>query len=246
MVSNPLPLHEETLLLGGRVRILQPLQGYRAAIDPVLLAAAVPATARRVADMGCGTGAALLGLLARCPSVCGVGVELQPETAALACQSVALNGWSERAEIITGDVRLTLPRVEGNGFEAVMTNPPYHGPGTRSPIASRAVAHMEEVPLEEWLAGCLRCLKPLGHLVVIYRADRLDTLLAALVARKAGSQEVFPLWPRQGEAAKRVIVRAVKGGKGPLTLHPGLILHGADGRFTPQAEALLRAGSPLA
>lgn len=239
-----MPEAVEHTLLGGRVRLLQPAGGgYRAAIDPVLLAAAVPARAgQAVLDVGVGTGAALLCLLARCPGVVATGLELRPDHAALAGRSLALNGWSAR--IVVGDVQGRPAPVEGNAFDHVLTNPPFHGPGTRPPHDGRAGAHMEEVPLAEWLGFCLRCLKPRGMLTVIHRADRLGDILAALRG-KAGAVEVLPLWPKAGQAAKRVIVRACKGAKSPLTVHPGMVLHGDDGAFTAGAQAVLRDGAAL-
>lgn len=239
-----MPEAAEDTLLGGRVRLLQPGGGgYRAAIDPVLLAAAVPARdGEAVLDVGVGTGAALLCLMARCPGVAATGLELAPEHAALAERSLALNGW--RGRIVTGDLRARPAPVEGNAFDHVLTNPPYHGPGTRPPDDHRAGAHMEEVPLADWLGFCLRMLRPKGVLTLIHRADRLDGILAAL-AGKAGAVEVIPLWPKAGQAAKRVIVRARKGARTPAVLHPGLVLHGSDGAFTAEAQAILRDGAAL-
>ena len=60
----------EDKLLDGRVTFLQPRHGYRVAIDPVLLAAAVPArSGDRILDLGSGTGAASLCLAARLQDV---------------------------------------------------------------------------------------------------------------------------------------------------------------------------------
>ena len=80
-------------LLGGRVRFSQPAHGYRVAIDPVLLAAAVPARAgERVLDAGAGTGAASLCLAARVPECRIVGLELQRPLQRIASHNVTQNG----------------------------------------------------------------------------------------------------------------------------------------------------------
>ena len=76
-------------LLGGRLRFQQPARGYRVAIDPVLLAAAVPASSgARVLDVGAGTGAASLCLAARAPECQIVGLELQRELCRIGSHNV--------------------------------------------------------------------------------------------------------------------------------------------------------------
>ncbi|GAB3439159.1 methyltransferase [Insolitispirillum peregrinum] len=233
-----------TTLLGGRVQFLQPDHGYRAALDPVLLAAAVPAGPWKVGlDVGAGTGAAMLCVLARCPDKHVIGLEVQDEHSHLARRSIALNRWQKQAHVVAGDIRWR-PSLTANAFDQVFSNPPFHGPGTRPPHAGRATAHMEDVPLEDWLGFCLKMLKPRGTLTVIHRADRLDELLACLFG-KAGAIEVIPLWPKRGVAARRVIVRARKGMKTPMSLLPGLVLHNRDGSFTDTTEAILRQGISL-
>ena len=227
----------------------QPVTGYRAAIDPVLLAAASePPNRSRVADLGCGVGAALLCLGWRRPDLALVGLEISPELVTLARENVVANGFTARAEILHGDVEAPPRALAPNTFDAVMINPPY-GETARadpSPQADKRRATLEEGRdgLARWVAAGLRLLKPKGSLVIIQRADRLDDLLIA-VAGRAGDVVVFPLWPKAGVAAKRVIVRARKGRHGPLTLAPGLVLHDRDGRYTAAADAVLRQGAGL-
>ncbi len=244
-MSDLVSTARETALLDGRVRLLQPAEGYRVAIDPVLLAAAAPATGWETAlDVGAGTGAVMLCLLSRLCRGRVHGLEALEEHAALAERSVDLNGWRRHAGLIRGDVTADPPPVPEEDYDLVLSNPPYHEGGTSSPFESREAANRETVPLADWLAFCLRALKPRGTLCVIHRADRLDAILAAL-SGEAGAVEVIPLWPRRGQAAKRVIVRAVKGRKTPLTLRAGLVLHDDDGGYTMAADKVLRQGLSL-
>jgi tRNA1(Val) A37 N6-methylase TrmN6 len=236
-------------LLGGRLRFSQPAHGYRVAIDPVLLAAAVgPLPYHRVLDAGSGTGAATLCLAARVPECRIVGLELQRDLHRIASQNVTQNGLDRRVEIIRGDLAQPPPRLSAASFDHVMTNPPHVAAGEASPPQhqERALAHVETtVDLAAWVTACLRMLKPDGHLTLIHRADRMDEVLAALLGR-AGDVVVFPLWPAaDGRPAKRVLVQARKGARGPLRLASGLVLHRADGSFTPAAEGLLRDGLAL-
>lgn len=235
----------EDLLLDGRVRLIQPKTGYRAAIDPVLLAASVPARAgERVVDLGCGAGAVFACLAGRVAGVEVIGVERDPAMAELARRTLAANGFTGRIE--TTDLTDLPGTWEAAQIGHVAANPPYL-PADRadpSPDAGRAAAGVEAgSDLADWIAVARRCLRHKGTVAVVHRADRLDDILAAL-ARGFGSVIVFPLFPKAGRDAGRVLVRAVRGGRGPLRLAPGLVLHAEDGGYTPQAEAVLR-GAPL-
>ena len=69
--------------------------------------------------------------------------------------------------------------------------------------------------------------------------------MAAFAAGGCAPAALFPLWPRTGQAARLLLVQGVKGGRGALRLLPGMVLHRPDGGFTPEAEAILRAGASL-
>jgi tRNA1(Val) A37 N6-methylase TrmN6 len=235
-------------LLGGRVRFSQPARGYRVAIDPVLLAAAVPARrGERVLDAGAGTGAASLCLATRVPDCRIVGLEVQRPLQRIASHNVKQNGFDARIEMIEGRLERPPPRLAAASFDHVMTNPPHLAATAASPSShlSRALAHAEtSLDLAGWLDACVRLLKQDGCLTLIHRPDRLSEVLAALLGR-AGEVIVFPLWPAAGRPAKRLLVQARKGARGPLCLMPGLVLHDADGGFRPQAEDILRHGHAL-
>lgn len=239
------PLHPltEDAFLGGRLRLRQPADGYRAAIDPVLLAAAVPAAAGDgVADLGCGVATAGLCLLARVPGLHVTGLELQPLLAGLAHKNAVLNGYEAQFHILSGDVAAPPEALPAAGFDHVMLNPPYLEAGSTrvSGHELRRLATVEgPARLETWLACALSRLRPRGSITIIHRADRLNRLLAGL-SESCGDLAVFPLWPHQGEAAKRILVQARKGSGGPLRVLPGLVLHDAEGCYTPAAEAVLR------
>ena len=179
--------------------MLQPRRGYRAATDPVFLAAAVPAQpGHAVLDLGCGAGAALLCLGARVPGLRIAGLELQPAYAALARRNAALNGLD--ADIFVGDIAAPPPALRERSFDHVLTNPPFFaaGTGTASSDSGRARAHGEgSADLAAFLDLGLRRLKPGGSLTVIHRTERLGDMLAALAGR-AGDVRILPLAPRAG------------------------------------------------
>ena len=226
------------LLLGGRVRLEQPAEGLRAAIDAVLLAAAIPARApEAVLELGCGTGAALLCLAARVPGLALHGVELDAGLAEMARRNAAGLG----ASIVAGDIRGALPECRH-----AFANPPYWPGGSASPIALRRnAAHEAEAGLEDWAGALARGLVRRGMASMILPAARFGQAAAALRGAGCGSLTMLPLWPRAGVAAKRVILQAIKGGRGPDRILPGLVLHEADGSFTAAAEAVLRHAQAL-
>lgn len=237
--------------LGGRLRILQPRVGYRAATDPVLLAAAVPAKpGQRALELGCGAGVASLCLLSRVPGLSVTGIERQAAYADLARQNAARN--SLDLMVIEGDLAQMPKPMLAHSFDHVLANPPYFraSDGTQADDPGREAAFREDTPLTDWTDAALRRLKPGGWLTMIHLTDRLGDILATLSGR-AGSVTILPVAPRVGRPASRVILRARKGGKAPLTLLAPFILHDGpdhlrDGDdFSPAARAVLRQGAAL-
>ncbi|HUF86520.1 MAG TPA: methyltransferase [Thermohalobaculum sp.] len=248
---SPAEAAREDRLLGGRVRLMQPGRGYRAATDPVLLAAAVPARAgERVLDLGCGAGAAVFCLAARVPGLALHGLELQPDCLALARDSARLNG--VELTLHAGDVADPPAALRQLAFDHVMLNPPYHAEAAAaSPLAARDRAHRESgATLADWIATALARLRPRGWLTVIHRAERVPELLR-LLDGPAGAIALKPLVPRAGRAAGRVIAQARKGARGPFRLLAPLVLHAGAAHlrdtddFSPEAAAILRGAAAL-
>ena len=227
--------------LDGRVRVTQPQEGFRAGLDAVMLAAAIPAKMGQAAlELGSGVGTVSLCLAARVPGLALTGVEQDAELVRLAQDNAVANGMGAR--FVTGDV-FALPADLKRDFDQVFCNPPFHGEGHLSPDPARATALMDGGKLQDWLKLGLQRTVSGGYFTAILRADRLNEALAALPERGVCA---VPLWPRAGEAPKRVIVQARKGSAAPFALLPGLVLHTQDGSWTPQADAILRRGEALA
>ena len=237
--------------LGGRLKILQPEKGYRAGLDAVLLAASIPAReGERVLEAGAGVGVATLCLASRVSGLEVAGLERQPELVRLAGQNITRNGFAESVSIAEGDIGLPVRDLAAAGFAPnswhhVFANPPFHDPAASPapPDASKAQSHHLTLG-SDWVRFCCVMARPKGTVSFIHRADALAALLGVMSGHLGGI-EVFPLWPAAGKPASRVIVRGQRDSKAPLILRAGLVLHGADGRFTAQAESLLREGALL-
>ena len=233
--------------LSGRIHLWQPLKGYRAATDPVLLAAACPAKpGQTVLDLGCGAGTAALCLAARVPGLILTGLELQPAYAALARRNAIENAIA--LEVVEADLTTATLKT---AFDHVIANPPYYSrAGSPSPIASRDTANRAETPIAQWIAFAARRLKPDGWLTLICGTDSLPEALAALPP-KLGSPTVLPLAARDGKAALRIILRARKGGRAafrlltPLIIHDGTAHDGDRDSHTPKLRAILRDAADL-
>lgn len=230
--------------LGGRLTIRQAVEGYRAGLDAVLLAAAVPAeTGDRVLELGSGAGAASLCLAARVGEISVVGVEQNEALAGLASENALLGGFAGRVSFVRADV-FEMPDFLKRDFEHVFCNPPFHGEeGAAPPLPDKRAAMRDEGRLGDWMELGFKRTASGGAFTAILRADRLGEALARLPDRGVA---IFPLWPRAGEPAKRVILQARKNSRAAPALLAGLVLHAADGSFTPAAEAILRGGASLA
>jgi tRNA1(Val) A37 N6-methylase TrmN6 len=235
-------------VLGGRVTLRQPAKGYRAGLDAALLAAACDARpGERVIDVGCGVGAVMLAAAARRPGVRFVGVERDAAALALARENIAANQAGERVEGRAGSVGAGDPPPPDARFDAALCNPPFFDDPTalRAPHPARAGAYLADDGLAAWTGFLLGAVREGGTVTLVHRADRLADLLALLGA-KAGSFQVRPAHPFADAPAGRVLVRAVRGGRAPLRLLPGLILHlRGQSQHTHEAEAILRGEADL-
>jgi FkbM family methyltransferase len=241
--------------LGGSLRILQPKDGYRAGIDAVLLAAAAPIKAtrkERVLDVGAGVGVVGLAVAHRAPRAEVTLVERETLLADLARNNIERNGLDARVRVLQADVSRRLDelpeiRPDAESFDHILANPPYNqqGAGTVSVEALKATANvMPGGNLARWARFMAAMARPSGSATMIHRADAVGEVLSVFAGR-FGGLIVFPLFPREGKPAIRVLVQGIKGSSAPVELRRGLVLHDAGNRFRPEAEAILRHGAGL-
>jgi tRNA1(Val) A37 N6-methylase TrmN6 len=241
----------ENAYLDGRLMITQPARGYRAGVDPVLLAASVPAkSGQSILELGCGVGTAILCLGARVANLSLTAVELQPDHAELARQNALRN--SATLDVHCADLTALPADLRQQSFDHVIANPPYflRGQGNKSDLDHRETAMGEDTPLVDWVHAAAKRLKPKGYASFIHRAERLPDLIAA-VSTCLGSIQVLPLQPRIGRDAQLVLLRARKEGRASFRLHAPLLMHQGiqhdrDAEsYTPQISAVLRDGATL-
>jgi tRNA1(Val) A37 N6-methylase TrmN6 len=245
----------EDAFLGGSLRVLQPVAGYRAGLDAVLLAAAAPlrnGRVEQVLDVGAGVGVVGLSVARRAAGARVTLIEREIVQADLCRANVDRNGLTERARVFAGDVGKPLGdqpalKMLAGSFDHVLANPPYQveGNATAAALPAKAAAHaMRRDGLQCWLRFMAAMARPGGTATMIHRADSLDQVLVAFSGR-FGRLLVFPIFPRQGAAAHRVLVQGIKGSRAPLQLGTGLILHATGHGFRPEVDAILRGGAAL-
>lgn len=240
----------EDAFLGGRLRLRQPLKGHRAGHDAILLAAATDASAgQRVVEFGAGIGAAGLAVASRA-KIDLILIEIDDGLAALASENAALNGIACRVVVLDVAARadaFVAARLAPDSADHVLMNPPFNDAARHqpSPDKDRRTAHeAQSSTLETWVHAARRLLRPGGTLTLIWRADALSEILAAL-GRGFGGIAVLPVHPKSASPAIRVLVQAEKGSGAPLTLRPGLVLNGETGQPAPRAEKVLRGEETL-
>ena len=230
--------------LGGKLLLRQPAHGHRAGTDAVLLAAAVAGATGLLIDVGAGVGSVGLAVALRAPQLRVALVEADPATAELARQNIALNGFSARMRVHEADVMHPASRraagLADGQADIVVNNPPFYQAGQvrASPLARQAAAHvLAQGELPRWIAACLALLRPGGTFAMIHRPEALAEILAASQGRM-GDIKILPLYPRAGAVAHRLLVKGRRGSRARLEIVQGLVLHEADGCFTPHGQAL--------
>lgn len=241
----------EDAVLGGRLVLRQPLRGHRFGHDAILLAAAASAPAGgRAVELGSGVGAAGLALAQRLANLTVTLVDIDPALTELARGNAGRNGLAEFVRVVCLDVAAPEAAFAAAGLAAeqadcVLMNPPFNAADNPSPEPGRRRAHTTAGDaIRQWVRTAARLLHPAGALTLIWRADGLAEVLAA-VASDFGAVSLLPVYGKAGAPAIRILVRAVRGSRAPLTLLPGLVLADAQGKPTEAAQAVLRGGAAL-
>jgi tRNA1(Val) A37 N6-methylase TrmN6 len=250
-IDAPMEVSEDAVL-GGRLVLRQPRRGHRFGHDAILLAAAVSARAGdHAVDLGAGVGAAGLALAWRVEGLAVTLVEIDPALAALAQGNAVRNGLAARVRAVVADATADAAARSAAGLTSgmarqVLMNPPFNAADNPSPDPRRRAAHVAVTSrtLEQWVGAAAQLLAPSGVLTLIWRADGLDAVLAALAAG-FGAIAVLPVYPKPEASAIRVLVHAVKASRAPLAILPGLTLADVAGKPTLAAEAVLRGGEVL-
>ncbi len=228
-------------LLRGRIKLIQPVRGFRSSLDPVLLAGFISPPFGHFLDIGCGTGALSFLLLAHDPAATGVALEIQPRLARLTARAVEANQFSRRLTVVEEDARQTQAIAQGT-FDLVATNPPFRplGSGNLPPHSERSLAHHEvTLALADWLDLAHTALRPDGRLCAIFPTDRQDEVHAGLRQREMSMTRVRMIQAQATTAPLRFCFEARRAPQvtAPLVEAP-LVIH-EKGGYSPEVRRML-------
>lgn len=230
-------------LLNQQIKIFQPIDGYRTSSDAVLVSS-LPDKIKKdeaILDVGSGTGGISLCLAKRFPDNQIIGLEIQPHLAELSNLSAQANEFNNLIYYNCDIKSKNLP-VKPCSFKHVISNPPYSDHDMPSPNKSKALAHNHsDFTLTAWINFCLKMLKPFGYLYFIHRTEAINEFITALHG-KAGGIKIIPIYSKQNQNAKRVMLIAQKDSKTPSIILPPFYTHHEDGSYTKAAEQILRLG----
>jgi tRNA1(Val) A37 N6-methylase TrmN6 len=229
-------------LFGGSVVLFQPPRGsgYRTNVDALLLAGfATTAHAAPVAfDLGAGVGAVGLALLRLGAARRVVLVEIDEQPAAMARRNLDANGWTERGEVVRGDVR-DVARSRRGEAALVVCNPPYVAPGRgRVPVAQARARGGE---LGTFVRAARQVAGRRARVCFVYPAQEFGAVLSALTTEGLHAKRVRFVHGTPESVARVALLEAVAGRAGGLAVMPPLVERGPRG-YTPEMQALLARG----
>jgi tRNA1Val (adenine37-N6)-methyltransferase len=242
----------ETLdtILGGRLSIIQPVVGYRFAIDSILVGNFVRSRkVDRVLDLGSGCGiiAAMIASTQRPREV--VALEMQPLLADLAARNAALNRL-DNLQTFQADLReRAIPGLTPGSFDWVVANPPYRaeGAGRESPDPSRRLARgATGASLYDFVASAARYATHGGRIGMVFTASRVAELLMELRSQALEPKRCRFVHPYINSPATMIMVEARKGGGVEVLIEPPLILWASPGVYTSEARAILQGDTGTA
>jgi tRNA1(Val) A37 N6-methylase TrmN6 len=226
----------EDYILNGKIRLFQPKNGYRVAVDPVVLASFVALKPRcKVLDVGCGTGAISLILKLKERTAEITAIDMDDGTCQICRRNAQAN--SLNLEILVARAGGSYDPLENRFFDVVVTNPPFFSAESSRLSSAKKLTNFETLDLADWISYCLGKLKNNGAFFMIHCASRIGDILETL--NGVGSIEITPLFPKYGKEAKRVVIQCKKNHKSNARILPGLFMHDADGKYSADLDGIL-------
>ncbi|MBR2634630.1 MAG: methyltransferase [Clostridia bacterium] len=231
--------------LDGTHRIYQYRNGFSFGTDAVLLAGMIRCRRGSIGvELGTGTGIIPLLLSIHKEFQKIYALEIQPEYARLAEENIAINGFSERVEVVCGDLK-EAARLVPSPCDFVFSNPPYmkENTGKTADDPGRRIARHEVMcNVDDVCRSASSLLQDKGEFFCVYRFSRLTELFRAMQKYQLEPKNLILVTPKKSSPPELILVRSVKGAKPYLRTRPVLILQDENGEKTPEIQALYQNG----
>lgn len=190
----------------------------------------------RAADLGCGSGAIALMLLASDPTCAVTGIELDPAAAQAARENAREN--QVNFTVVEGDLRQIEALLPAGQWDAAVSNPPYFPAGS-GPGGAMARARSEEtLPLPALCRAAEWLLRWGGTFALVHRPERLADVIWQLKQHRLEPKRLRLVRHRPDGPVSLLLLEAKKGARPGLRWEPDLILHDAQGRETEACRAI--------
>lgn len=219
-------------------RIIQDPDRFCFGIDAVLLsdyAKAKPGDT--VVDLCTGTGIVPILMAAKTKAERLIGVEIQHESAEMACRSVALNDLDERVTILEDDIKNISNHIRRGSVNVVTCNPPYmiDNHGLKNEADFKTIARHEVLcNLEDVVRIASGLLESGGNFYMIHRPFRLSEIFIMLTKYNLEPKRMRMVYPYVNKEPNMVLIEAKKGAKPRLTVEAPLIVYDEPGKYTDE------------
>ncbi len=221
-------------------RIIQDPDRFCFGMDAVLLSGFAYAKKNdKVLDLGTGTGIIPILMAAKTEASELTGLEIQPESADMACRSVEMNDLCERVHIVCGDIKEADKIFRPASFDVITTNPPYmiKGHGIKNPESPKAIARHEVLcDIDDILRAAKVLLPPGGRFFMVHRPFRLSEILCKMTEQKIEPKRIRMVHPFLDKEPSMVLIEGLRDGKSRLNVEPPLILFRSRGEYTDEIK----------
>lgn len=230
--------------LDGKIKIYQPIKGYRAGTDAVLLAASIKTfKGYKILDIGSGAGTISFCLSFRCPGIEITGIEKNENYFFLSEKSLKLNKFKSKIKFFNED----LSKFKNKKFNIVVSNPPWYPKNSTYKSTNKMIneARVESIPLKKWITYVSNILRYNGEYYTIFPYRRIEEI-KKILKMYFNIIKIYPLASFENVAPNRAIIYAKKSNNlNQFSEHNKIIIHKIDKSFVKSINNVLKKGSSL-
>ncbi len=226
-------------------KIYQYTEGFSFGTDAVLLSGFITP---RKKDIGVelGTGTGIIPLLLSIHKEFGkiYALEIQKDYALLARENIALNGFSDKVEVIEGDLKEVKKHIPFY-CDFVFSNPPYmkKETGKVNDNEKKSIARHEiHCDIRDVCSAASSLLQDKGDFYCVYRLSRMAELFSAMAEVDLEPKNIVFVTPKKDSSPDLILVRGVKGAKAELKSRPPFVLQDEKGERTEECRLLYEKG----